>query len=111
MCNHLWVVPQIRIHLRVLVIRVPFYSGDLKKDPNSENYSFIARHLERWTQTGTFKHVMSLSVVYIRSPFMPTKECATPARNQLNLEKPSCPQTAFPKLHTPGSKFRKYPMP
>ena len=37
----IWVVLQIRVPFRVLSIRVSYYVGDLKRDPNLENYLYI----------------------------------------------------------------------
>ena len=34
----MWVVFQNRVPSRVVLIRVPYYIGDLKKDPNLESY-------------------------------------------------------------------------
>ena len=36
--NPIWAVLKNRVPFRVLLIRVPYYIGDLKGDPNLENY-------------------------------------------------------------------------
>ena len=36
----IWVVIKIRVPFRVLFIRVPYYIGDQKRDPNLENYPY-----------------------------------------------------------------------
>ena len=39
--SSIWVVLQIRVPFRVLVIRVPYYFWDLKRAQNLENYPYI----------------------------------------------------------------------
>ena len=42
----MWVVLQSRVPFRLLFIRVPYYIGDLKRDPNLENYPCLVASAE-----------------------------------------------------------------
>ena len=41
----IWVVLQLRVPFRVLFIRVPYYIGDPKRDPNFDNYPYGLFHI------------------------------------------------------------------
>ena len=38
MLNYIWAVLEISVPFRVLLVRVPYCFGDLKRDPTLENY-------------------------------------------------------------------------
>ena len=46
-----WVVVEIRVPLRILVISVPYYIGDPRMDPNLENYPHNDLHLAPSTRS------------------------------------------------------------
>ena len=43
--EHVWVVVKIRVHFRVLLVRVPYYIGDIKRDLTLENCPHVRQHL------------------------------------------------------------------
>ena len=59
----IWVVFKMRVPFRVVIIRVPYYIGDLKRDPNLESYPYSSYRSFR-----KLRGYLILGVLYNKDP-------------------------------------------
>ena len=79
--RYAWVLLKIRVPFRVLLIRVPYYFGDSKEDPNLENYPHEVSNM-LYLLVAEFISIKQSAhfQCYIRNPIIPKSlKCCHPA--------------------------------